>query len=218
LAAAVLAAWARRDRAALAEWVVEAFERRVAGTVLRRELSLTVGDPESEQGKVLGAFIDELLTSRRQPRTAFSLTFTEHRPIVGIGAPAGAFVPAAGAILGAQALVPPHAEVANAVGAITGQVAVRETVRIQPESTGGFTLVSPLGRGEFGSLPEAQAAATQLLVDHLRRRASAYGTAARDVVIDVAERRGQLADGGTQFLELVIEGVLEGAPGAGVQA
>jgi N-methylhydantoinase A/oxoprolinase/acetone carboxylase beta subunit len=212
--ATVLASFARRQVRELAHWVVETFCERVARTVLRRELSLALGDPETESGAVLDALVQEMLTGRKQPRATFDLRFTAKRTIVGLGAPAEAFVPAAAALLGGRAVVPPHAEVANAVGAVAGRVTIRETLHIQPDTGGGYLLLGTLGRREYGSLTDAQDSATRLLVEHLRGAASRFGTTSRDVVVEVSERRGKLADGGEQFLELVVEGVLEGAPGA----
>lgn len=208
LGATVLAAFARRGVEELCAWTVDEFARRVAHTVVRRELSLTIGDPDGEDGVVLHGLLDVILGARTPG--AFGVAFTARRPLVGLGAPAHAFLPAAAALLGARAIVPPHAEVANAVGAITGRVTLRERVRIQPESAGGYVLVGPIARAEFGTLGEAQDGAAAMLVDHLRRRARHFGTGAEAVTIQVAERRGLMADGGSQFLELVVEGVLEG--------
>lgn len=210
--ARILAAFSRQDVGEFAQWVVDSFSERVARALLRRELTLALGDPEREEGPVLTALLGELLRSRREPRAAFALTFTAHRPIVGLGAPAEAFVPAAAALLGGRCVIPDHAEVANAVGAAAGRVAIRETVRIQPDHGGGYVLVSPLARREYGTLGEAQDGAAELLVEHLRSAADRFGTTSRDVVVQVGERRGKLADGGSQFLELVVEGLLEGSP------
>lgn len=60
------------------------------------------------------------------------------RPIVGIGAPIHYFLPRAAAALGAEAALPPDADVANAIGAITSNIVVRRHVRIISDQTGGF--------------------------------------------------------------------------------
>jgi N-methylhydantoinase A/oxoprolinase/acetone carboxylase beta subunit len=213
--AAILAAFARREVDDFCRWVVATVEERLAAAVLRRELSLVTGDPEGQDSPVLRAMLDEILSARRRPRAAFELSFTAKRPIVGLGAPAAAFVPAAAALLGGQAIVPPHAEVANAIGAVTGRVALRAMARIQPEARGGFTLVSTLGRAEYASLAEARAGAAELVSEHLRASAPLFGTAAGQVTITVDERHGLLADGGQQLLEVVVEGHLDGEPVGG---
>jgi N-methylhydantoinase A/oxoprolinase/acetone carboxylase beta subunit len=44
------------------------------------------------------------------------------RPVIGLGASAGLVYPQVGALLDANAVIPPHADVANAVGAVVGEV------------------------------------------------------------------------------------------------
>ncbi|MDP6438177.1 MAG: DUF1638 domain-containing protein [Candidatus Brocadiia bacterium] len=184
----------------------------LAYQVMRRELSLGPGDPEGEDSEVLRALMDAMVTARADERGPFRVTFTENRTVVGIGAPAGVFIPEAGRLLGARVVVPPHAEVANAVGAVAGKVIVREAVSIRPNEAGSFIMMGPLGRREFGRLRDAQKEAARHLVFCLRQRAEEYGTDQRDVSINVTERTGRLDDGSSQLLELVVEGLLEGPP------
>ncbi|KLU62720.1 acetophenone carboxylase gamma subunit [Peptococcaceae bacterium CEB3] len=82
-------------------------------------------------------------------------------PIVALGAPVSAYLPPIGRILHTQVLIPPHAEVANAVGAASGQVV--ETVRalVKPNSGGGFVVHAPWGREAFLNLSEAESYALE---------------------------------------------------------
>ncbi len=161
---------------------------------------------------VLRAIMDAMDTARADERGPFRITFAENRMVVGIGAPSGVFIPEAARLLGARVVVPPHAEVANAVGAVTGKVIVHEAVRIRPNEAGSFIMMGPLGRREFGRLRDAQKEAARHLVFCLRQRAEEYGTDQRDVSINVTEHTGRLDDGSSQLLELVVEGMLEGPP------
>ncbi|MCC7492699.1 MAG: DUF1638 domain-containing protein [Fimbriimonadaceae bacterium] len=209
-AARVLAAQARRAPLHFAHWVHQQFVRDLAYQIVRRELSVDLGDPAAEPGSLLNKVIQSML----QPTDAapFRLRFEERRPLVGIGAPAGEFLPPAGLLLGARVEVPEHAEVANAIGAVTGRVQVRAAVHIRPDPGGHFLLLSALGRGEYAELRDAQEAARDLLVDHLRERAAAFGTAEQAVRIDFVQRTGRLSDGSDQLLEVRVEGLLEGRP------
>jgi N-methylhydantoinase A/oxoprolinase/acetone carboxylase beta subunit len=54
-------------------------------------------------------------------------------PIIGIGAPAGTFLPAVAKALHTELILPEHHEVANAVGAIAGSIMVEEELLIYPK-------------------------------------------------------------------------------------
>ncbi len=63
-----------------------------------------------------------------------------HVPLIGIGAPVHLYLPDVAAALETECIIPEHAEVANAVGAITSHIKVEETVLIKPVySPGGIT-------------------------------------------------------------------------------
>jgi N-methylhydantoinase A/oxoprolinase/acetone carboxylase beta subunit len=55
------------------------------------------------------------------------------QPIIGIGAPAGIFLPAVAQALHTELILPDHHQVANAVGAIAGSVMVEEELLIYPK-------------------------------------------------------------------------------------
>ncbi len=68
------------------------------------------------------------------------LQFISHATLIGIGAPTHIFLPAVAKALGADCIIPEHAEVANAVGAITADIAASSKVTIKPNySVGGIT-------------------------------------------------------------------------------
>jgi len=53
-------------------------------------------------------------------------------PLVGIGAPANAFLPAVARALGTQIILPKHYEVANAVGTVVGNIMIRQEGEVSP--------------------------------------------------------------------------------------
>jgi N-methylhydantoinase A/oxoprolinase/acetone carboxylase beta subunit len=59
-------------------------------------------------------------------------------PIVGIGAPAKAFLPPVAEALGTTILLPEHYAVANAVGTVVGSVLVRQEADVFPATEGAF--------------------------------------------------------------------------------
>jgi N-methylhydantoinase A/oxoprolinase/acetone carboxylase beta subunit len=60
-------------------------------------------------------------------------TIRLRQPIIGIGAPAGIFLPPVAEALHTELILPEHHEVANAVGAIAGSVMVEEELLIYPK-------------------------------------------------------------------------------------
>jgi N-methylhydantoinase A/oxoprolinase/acetone carboxylase beta subunit len=77
-------------------------------------------------------------------------------PLVAIGAPAAALAGSAARKLGAELIVPEHAEVANAVGAITGTLTLVVDATITPDDE-FYVVHSPAERRVFDSLAAAQA-------------------------------------------------------------
>lgn len=133
------------------------------------------------------------------------------KPIVAIGAPAGAWARKAGALLGTEVIVPEHADVANAYGAAAGQIT--ETVELLISEDGGqYILSAPWRRMVCGSREEAVFYAIhegRKHIEHLLRDAGCRTWTIRetssDILADVAAEDGtaQTACMGTK---LVISG------------
>jgi len=211
-AARVLGRFTKHEAEGFAERVRFEVTRRLAYEILRREVSVHLGDPAAVAHPTFHKLLDTMVMGRVRTNPHYTMHFSTHRPVVGIGAPAGAFLPAAGQWVGATVVIPTHAEVANAVGAISGKVIVRETISICPDEVGSFVMMSPLGRKEFSQLCDAQKEATDHLTSHLRAQAAQFGTDSQQVTIDVVEKTGLLDDGSRQFLALIINGELQGWP------
>jgi N-methylhydantoinase A/oxoprolinase/acetone carboxylase beta subunit len=74
-------------------------------------------------------FYNSLYSAHRHLETRFRL----RQPLIGIGAPAGIFLPAVAEALHTDLVLPEFHEVANAVGAIAGSVMVEEELLIYPQ-------------------------------------------------------------------------------------
>ncbi|HHT62948.1 MAG: hydantoinase/oxoprolinase N-terminal domain-containing protein [Bacillota bacterium] len=83
-------------------------------------------------------------------------SFQMDLPIVGIGAPVEAWLPKVAEKLHTKLIIPPHAEVANAVGAAAGKIMETIKVLIKPgENDTGYLLHAPWERNSFETLEEA---------------------------------------------------------------
>lgn len=80
-------------------------------------------------------------------------------PLVGIGAPAAVFLPAVAEALGTDLILPPHYEVANAVGTVVADVIVRHEAEVMPITEGtaiaGYAVRGAGRRKEFATREEA---------------------------------------------------------------
>lgn len=132
------------------------------------------------------------------------------RPVVAIGAPAGALVPEVATHLRAEILVPEHADVANAIGAIGSEIVVREEILIRPGHLSNYVLHGTGERIEFGELEKATARAVDISRARARLRAIEAGAISPEVTVSRTDRAGSVSDGGQVFLERCVTAVASG--------
>jgi hypothetical protein len=97
--------------------------------------------------------------------------------VVGLGAAAPAYYGAVGARLGSPMLIPDHAGVANAIGAVAGQIAMRRTGLVTSPAEGRFVAHLAAGPQVFTDRDAALAALTAALVAEAVAAARAAGAA-----------------------------------------
>ncbi|HEY3342110.1 MAG TPA: hydantoinase/oxoprolinase family protein [Anaerolineae bacterium] len=122
-------------------------------------------------------FIDTPLEALESPDAVLDVSLMLRRPIVAIGAPVATYYPTVAERLHTRLCIPPHAGMANAIGAVAG--GVMQTVRAQIkllDNEKGFRVHLPSGIRDFANLEEAAAFATSeagRLVEALAREAGA---------------------------------------------
>lgn len=136
-------------------------------------------------------------------------------PVVGIGAPVHFYLPDAARLLETEAVIPPHADVANAIGAITSQVLVRMKLEIAPGDDGRYSVAGLPDAPSFGDFQEALEFALGELTATVRRRAREAGTNETRVTVDVHDHVAPAADGSMIFLGRDLSARLAGAPAIG---
>lgn len=89
----------------------------------------------------------------------FGFCFETKATLVGIGAPTHIFLPRVAKALCTDYVIPPHAEVANAVGAIIADISVETKVKISPICTSGgiigYTVYTKDGNNQLETLQHA---------------------------------------------------------------
>lgn len=98
-------------------------------------------------------FADAILANN-SPYAQVHAIFT--KPVVGIGAPIASYLPPACQRLSVVPVIPEHAEVANAVGAIAGRIAVSMRATVAQSGIGVYAVHTPSECVEFRALSEAE--------------------------------------------------------------
>jgi N-methylhydantoinase A/oxoprolinase/acetone carboxylase beta subunit len=106
-------------------------------------------------------------------------------PIVAVGAPVRAYFPALAKALQTELYIPEHADVANAIGAITGNIALTVEVIVSITGDERYIIQGIPENNSFEELEEACAVATAYVTDMARKRAKEAG--AETVNVDVSE-------------------------------
>ncbi len=196
--------------AAWVQKVLTLFERTLAAEILKKQLSEDVPAGHADPQLLATAMINRILDGDESG--GFRLQASLHHPVVGIGAPAGCFVPDACARLHAQPVVPPHADVANAVGAIIGSIAIRKDIHISTDENGGMRLGGVPDAPVYNHIEEATAAAEAYLRDSLLQQATKAGCAHPHITISSDDTVAHATDGTAIFIGRTIEGVAAGPP------
>jgi hypothetical protein len=195
----------------LAEFILEAFSYWMTVHLMHRLLRHQLpGLPDFPAGPADRALFD-MLADRSNIQ---GLTLQAHfdNPLVAIGAPAQALAGEAARKLGATLLVPEHADVANAVGAITGTLTIVVEARITPDEE-AFTVHSPTTVRHFADLDSAKAWAGEHLLELLEARLAVGYVDGFHYHRDVQciDRNGTSL-GGSLFLECLVRATAVGRP------
>ncbi len=134
--------------------------------------------PQQAAASTSDAWTPGLATGPQQDAASdLGCTLTLRRPIVAVGAPVAAYMPRVAAVLHTELIIPPHAEVANAVGAVSGSIVQRVAAFISPlDEEGRVRLHLPDGVRDFEGVRAAVQHAEQVLlplVEAMARRAGA---------------------------------------------
>ena len=142
----------------------------------------------------------------------FALQFAPDMPLVGVGAPAASYYPAVAQGLGVRLVVPPHADVANAVGAVLGQVAQRVHITVTQPVRGTFKVFTPDGPQDFRGLDTAIAQARALAAQEAKARALAAGAVDAQVVFSQEDNQVNNDIDGNVFFEATVTATAWGRP------
>ena len=132
-------------------------------------------------------------------------------PVIGLGASAASYYGVVGKRLGCQMILPEHAGVANAIGAVAGQVSQRAQGVVSSPGEGRFTAHLAEGPQHFTSREAAMAAMEAALVTEASDRARRAG--AVDLRVSVShDVREATVEGRAMFIEAMVTATASGRP------
>ncbi len=187
--------------------------QRIVDTLIRRSAELVLdaafAEDGFEQAEPSRGFLAQAALDghSRLLRPRLELT----APLIGLGASAPTYYPAVAGFLGAESVVPEHADVANAVGAVVGRVRIARSVTITCPGEGRFRAHLHDGAQDFPSFAAARAAAEATL-DTATRAAAAEAGAAEVHVTLTADIRGATVEGKSMLVEATITATATGRP------
>ena len=133
-------------------------------------------------------------------------------PLIALGASAATHYPAITKLLGAELIVPEHADVAGAVGAAAGSVRQRVMITVTQPNEGRFRIHLPDGPKDVKTQDEALSLATQAAEDLARKRAESAGAKSVEITTSSQIKEVDLGDGKTLFMEGLIQTQAVGLP------
>jgi N-methylhydantoinase A/oxoprolinase/acetone carboxylase beta subunit len=194
LGARVLAAVGRRSHDGLCHEVIESVSRLAAKALISKVLSDESHLPTWDSEPTAAFLLDRALDGRQE--SDLDLNVRLRQPVVAIGAPVEAYMPRVAERLHTRLLIPSHADVANAVGAVAGGVVQHQRVLISPIQDGEtFRLHLPEGIHDLDDLEEAVAFAQEKMTPWITDLAQKVGAGQVEVQM-VREDRDVLVKSG----------------------
>ena len=145
----------------------------------------------NERDSAQRLFIDRPLDGLAHADAVLDVELTLRRPIVAIGAPVATYYPTVAERLHTRLCIPPHAGIANAVGAVAGGVmqTVKAYIKLL-DNDQGFRVHLPTGIHDFPNLQDAGAFALEQVASLAEAQAREAGAA--DVQVQ-AHRQDHIA-------------------------
>jgi N-methylhydantoinase A/oxoprolinase/acetone carboxylase beta subunit len=215
---AMLSSWSNKAIPELIDELLRKIYQQLALELLKKQLFKDIPEEEAERSPVarkllLNILEPEMVSTKPGKSTArYRLKAELHYPVIGIGAPVHYFLPQAGKLVNAEVIIPADADVANALGAITSRIMIKQKLVICPNSLGKFVVEGVAGNQTFRDISEAEAWSVEYLKESVRAKALKAGTTRKTVAIEIDDRVIDAGNGLSLFLHRSITATLQGSP------
>ena len=162
------------DAATLAQHIIDQVTAQTADCLLQAAFA----DDSRDWGEVTPARLAShplTLAGLDGHRGLIATRLTLGVPVIGLGASAASYYGAVGDRLGTRMIVPDHADVANAIGAVVGQVVMQASGSVTAPGAGRYTAHLDAGPQTFADPQAAMAALESALTETATARARAAG-------------------------------------------
>ena len=189
----------------------EMFCERVLAAVTRQSAEVILQTAFAEDGLDGAATVAHALVQRAVDGKSgiARLSVTLDRPVIGLGASAPLHYAGLAALVGNRCIVPEDTDVANALGAVVGQVRVTAEALVSQPVEGVFRLSAGEDVRDFGDEGQAMDAAETRIRDIAATRALAAGTDAAEIAV-TRELKTSVVEGQRMFIEARLVAVATG--------
>lgn len=132
-------------------------------------------------------------------------------PVIGLGASARSYYGAVGTALGCETILPKDGGVANAIGAVVGQVAIHAEGSVISAGDGGFQVHLPDGPVQFSNKDDALTKLRETLTKQATVQASASGVEEVRITEQLDVRKAEI-ETKTMFIEATMRITARGRP------
>ena len=171
--------------------VIAEVSNRVTTELVSKVLSDEAGSPDWQGEPSACALLARAMGS--VPGSDLGCRLSLRQPVVAVGAPVTAYLPRAAEQLGTDLIIPPYAEVANALGAVAGSVVqrMRALIHLSEDDT-CFRLHLPDGVHDFAGLEQAVSYAREALSLRVEAMAREAGADQIEVRVERIDRTAPL--------------------------
>lgn len=191
----------------------EALCERVIIALVRRSAEVVLETAFCEDGLAGAELVRNPIIARHLSglKGIADMRISLDRPLIGLGASAPVYYPAVGALLSVECHVPEDSDVANALGAVVGQVRVTVEAQVTQPREGLFRVSAGDAVHDFPSEDEALAFAEAELRRQAGARAKEAGTDEAQIVV-VRDIRAATVEDKRAFVEAVLTATASGRP------
>ncbi len=193
----------------LAQAVVDQLIRQTVDCLLEA----AIGEDPAFAGEVPEALARHRLAQAgmAQHRGVVEVSLRLGVPVIGLGASAPSYYGAVGERLGCQMILPEHAGVANAIGAVAGQISQRMTGLVSSPAEGRYVAHRPAGLQSFDTAEAALQALEAVLVAEVSDRARTAGAVDLRLTVERAVKEVEI-EGRPMFIEARVTATASGRP------
>jgi len=188
----------------ISEVVVATVDRLLVEAVLAAAMSRDGLPDGSVKSPVVAAALDRSVDTVR-------LSAGLAVPLVGLGAPATTYFPSVGEALATEVVVPEHADVANAIGAVVGSVRISRSVSITSPRRGLFVVHTRAEQITSWYLDDAKRVARESLEAEMTTAMRRAGAVEFDLEFDWAEKSVDV-NGRSLFVDGMMKSTATGRP------